>query len=514
MTGWPGKLALGLVLALIVGAFAAVLRRADGFGALTPADWSALRFTLLQAGLSAVLSVLAAIPLARALARRRFRGRGVAIALLGAPFILPVIVVVMGLIALFGRAGLINAGLGLLGLPSLSIYGLAGILTAHLFLNMPLAVRMILNGWAAIPGERFRTAEALDLGPGQMFRLIEWPMLRATLPGAAMAIFLVCLSSFTVVLVMGGGPGAATLELAIYQAFRLDFDLGHAASLAALQMAVSLAAALVGLRMTAGSAFGAGLGRLQAVPVPTGRGRMWCDGLAIGLAATFLGLPILLILVRGVPGLAALPASVWPSALRSVAVALAATAMAVSMALAIGLLAVSRAGWRARLIDALAMLALAGSPLVLGTGLFLILRPLADPVAAALPLTAVVNGVMALPFCLRLLMPGLVQTMTDYGRLADSLGLTGWGRLRHLVLPRLRQPLGLAAGLAAALAMGDLGVIALFADPARATLPMQIYGLMGAYRMDQAAGAAILLMVLSFGLFLAFDLMGRRDADT
>ena len=513
MSGWPGKLALGLVLALIVGAFAAVLRRADGFGALTPADWSAFRFTLLQAGLSAVISLLAAIPVARALARRRFRGRGVAIALLGAPFILPVIVAVMGLLALFGRAGLVNASLAFLGFPGLSVYGLAGILIAHLFLNMPLAVRMILNGWAAVPGERFRTAQALGLGPRQMFRFIEWPMLRTTLPGVAMVIFLVCLSSFTVVLIMGGGPGAATLELAIYQAFRLEFDLGHAASLAAVQMFVSLSAALVGLRLTAGSAFGAGLGRLQAVPAPSGRGRWWCDWLVIALASAFLGLPILLVLVRGVPELGALPDSVWASAARSIAVALTAAAMAVTMALAIGLLAVSRPGWRGRLIDALVMLALAGSPLVLGTGFFLILRPLTDPVSAALPLTAVVNGVMALPFCLRLLMPGLSQIMADYGRLADSLGLTGRRRLRLLVLPRLRQPLSLGAGLAAALAMGDLGVIALFADPARATLPMQIYGLMGAYRMDQAAGAAILLMALSFGLFLAFDLMGRRNAD-
>ena len=48
---------------------------------------------------------------------------------------------------------------------------------------------------------------------------------------------------------------------------------------------------------------------------------------------------------------------------------------------------------------------------------------------------------------------------------------------------RLRRPMGFAAGLAAALSMGDLGVIALFAPPEVATLPLLMQRLMAAYRM-------------------------------
>jgi thiamine transport system permease protein len=56
-------------------------------------------------------------------------------------------------------------------------------------------------------------------------------------------------------------------------------------------------------------------------------------------------------------------------------------------------------------------------------------------------------------------------------------------------------------------------VIALFADPSQATLPLQLYRLMAAYRMEQAAGAALLLLILSLGLFWLFDRGGRVDAD-
>ncbi|MCB1336483.1 MAG: thiamine/thiamine pyrophosphate ABC transporter permease ThiP, partial [Maritimibacter sp.] len=87
-----GGLALGLVLALVLGTLAAVTWRAEPGAGLGPADWAALRFTLAQALISAVVSVALAIPVARALARRRFPGRRALITLLGAPFILPVIV--------------------------------------------------------------------------------------------------------------------------------------------------------------------------------------------------------------------------------------------------------------------------------------------------------------------------------------------------------------------------------------------------------------------------------------
>ncbi|MEL7181984.1 MAG: thiamine/thiamine pyrophosphate ABC transporter permease ThiP, partial [Pseudomonadota bacterium] len=112
---WPSAAAAALVLVLTLGTLGAVAWRAEWGGGLAPADWAAIRFTVIQSLLSALLSVLCAIPVARALARRRFRGRQLLITLLGAPFLLPVIVAVLGLLAIFGRGGLLNDGLVWLG---------------------------------------------------------------------------------------------------------------------------------------------------------------------------------------------------------------------------------------------------------------------------------------------------------------------------------------------------------------------------------------------------------------
>ncbi|MCB1338697.1 MAG: thiamine/thiamine pyrophosphate ABC transporter permease ThiP [Maritimibacter sp.] len=499
-----------ILLVLNLGALGMVASRAEGWGGWSAADGAALRFTLWQALLSAVFSVAMAVPVARALARRRFPGRGALIVLMGAPFILPVLVAVIGLLAVLGRNGLVNDLLALAGLPRVSIYGLHGVVLAHVFFNLPLATRLILQGWLAIPAERFRLAAALGFGPGDVARVLERPMLRETVPGAFLVVFVLCLTSFAVALALGGGPRATTVELAIYQAFRFDFDLGKAALLALVQVALAGAAALVALRLTLPAELGPGFDRTVTRWDATAPGLRAQDAVLIALATLFLALPLAMIALNGLAALATLPASIWTATLRSLAVALVSTALTLALALPIAALAVRR---KARIVEALGMLTIAASPLVVGTGLFVLLFPLIDPGKVALGVTALVNAAMALPFALRALTPALAAIEADYGRLADGLGLTGPARLRLLWLPRLRRPLGFAAGLAAALSMGDLGVVAMFASPEGGTLPLALYRLMAAYRMDDAAGAALVLLAASLALFWIFDRGGRLDAD-
>ena len=508
--GVAGIGAATLVVALIFAALLAVLSRAEVGAGLGPADWAAVRFTVWQAFLSAVLSVALAIPVARALARRRFPGRGVLVTLLGAPFILPVIVAVLGLLTVFGRAGWVNLGLGALGLPPISIYGLHGVVLAHVFFNLPLATRMLLQGWETIPAERFRLLAQLRLTPLATFRAVELPLLRQLVPGVAALIFVICLTSFAVALTLGGGPRATTVELAIYQAFLFDFDLGRAALLSLTQLVLAGGAAVAALWMIPPISLGGGLDRtVQRWDAHRGVAR-WLDAAVILLAAAFLLVPLGAILARGLVGLGALPRGVWLAAGQSLGVA------AVSV-LVLCALALPMAGWiasrRHGSAEAIGLLGLSASPLMIGTGWFILINPVLDPARLALPVTALVNALMALPFALRILVPRLRDTLADYGRLSQTLGLRGWPLWRWIVLPRLRRQIGFATGLTAALSIGDLGVIALFADQERVTLPLQMYRLMGSYQMAAAAGAALMLLALSLGAFWICDSWGRADAE-
>ncbi len=464
----------------------------------------------MQAVLSALFSVGLAVPVARALARRRFPGRRLLIAFLGAPFILPVIVAIFGLLQVFGRSGWVSDLLSFFGLPPIQIYGLQGVVLAHVFFNLPLATRLILQGWQEVSSERFRLAAQLGCDGRAMFQLIEGPMLARVLPGTLAVVFAICLTSFAVALTLGGGPRATTIELAIYQAFTYDFDLGRAALFSALQLVLTAAAGFAALRFVRDDGFGSGLDR--AIRRWDGAGWVPCfgDALWILLAMLFLLLPLLSVVLSGLGGLAQMPVQVVRAAVVSIVVAGSSTVLLLLLALP---MASAIASGRKGLVEISGILGLAASPLVIGTGLFILIRPLADPTALALPVTAAVNAIMALPFALRILVPAARQTIARYGRLALSLDMGHRIFFLRVLLPRMRPQIGFAAGLAAALSMGDLGVIALFADAEIATLPLQLYRLMGAYQMQAAAGAALLLLVLAMGAFWLLDRGGRWHAE-
>ncbi len=504
-----------LLTALSLGTLLIVALKAGDFSGLNTSDWAAIRFTVLQALVSAIASTVLAIPVARALARRQFPGRTILVTLLGAPFILPVIVAVLGLLAVFGRSGLISSGLVGLGFAPLDIYGFRGVVLAHVFFNLPLATRLMLQGWQAIPAEHFRLSAQLGMGPREISRYLECPMLRAVVPGAFATIFLLCITSFAVALTLGGGPKATTVELAIYQAFRFNFDLSKAAFLALVQFGLCATAALMAWQFSTASQFGRGLDRPHQCWDAKGLRYRAFDTTILTITSLFLLVPLLMVFFKGFEGLFSLPWVLIPATLRSLAVALGSVLLTLTLAIPLAQ-AVIRHETRQRglsgLLEASGYLSITASPMVLGAGLFLLLFPYANPAQLALPLTALINAAMSLPFALRALIPALRAVDHDYGRLADNLGMRGYHRFRILTWPRIRPAAGFAAGITAALSMGDLGVIALFADADAATLPLVMYRLMGAYQMEAAHGTALILVSLSLSLFWLFDRGGRTNA--
>ena len=477
----------------------------------------AILFTLLQATLSAVLSTLLAIPLARALASRNFPGRGAILSLFGAPFILPVIVAILGLIAIWGRNGLMAKATAALGLSELPFYGLFGILLAHVFFNLPLATRILLQGWLSIPAEHWRLAAQLGMKHSQVARHIERPMLRERLPGIFALVFLLCATSFTVVLALGGGPKATTIELAIYQAIRFEFDLERAAILACIQILLCAGLALLFRTITKDHDTGQSLGGLINRQDRTSPWLRLLDGVVIALALLFLASPLIAAFTRGAISLGLHEmnkGAILMATLRSILVSLGACTVMLLISLPLAQMSLHLKGkWR-RIGELPGFAILVAPPIALGAGLFVMLHQHVSVDDLALPLASLLNGLQAVPFALILLSPAMARIERDYGRQILHLGMDRRAAIRLVHWPLMRRPLGLSLGIAAALSMGDLGVIALFGSPAEPTLPLYLYQQMGAYRMDQAYGTGLLLTLFAFAVFLLFDKgLGGRDRD-
>lgn len=225
----PGSLATLLLISVALLAFGAL------WSAAPENDWRSvlqddylhhvIAFSFGQALLSALLSLLPAMPLARALYRRRFPGRQLLLRLCAMTLVLPVLVAVFGLLTVYGRVGWLAQLCQLAGIDyHFSPYGLSGILLAHVFFNLPLATRLMLQALESIPAEQRQLAAQLDLRGWHHFRLLEWPWLRRQLLPTGALIFMLCFASFATVLSLGGGPQATTIELAIFQALSYDYD--------------------------------------------------------------------------------------------------------------------------------------------------------------------------------------------------------------------------------------------------------------------------------------------------
>ena len=517
-----GIAALAALGVLVGGAFIGLGQEAlrSWQGALSAFDTYLLRvarFTLLQAGLSTLFSVASAIFVARALARHpRFFGRGFILQLFAIPLALPGIVAALGILALLGRAGFLAPLLSSLsGERWQGIYGLSGILVAHVFFNLPLAARLLLASLEAVPADQWKLSAQLGMGPGATFRLIEWPALRAALPGVAALVFMVCAVSFTVVLTLGGGPRATTLEVAIYQALRFDFDPARAIALTLMQVALTAAIVLVLSRLGASITADASLPvapRRSVFPRP---GEAAFNLALILLALLFVGGPMAATVIAGLGAdLARLAGERAVHDATITSLLLAGLAASLCLLLSIALvtarrsLEIARGGGRAglfeRLTDTGASMVLIVPPIVIGAGWFILLRHFGDVFAFAPAMVVAVNAAMALPFTMRAIRPAYDAASARHEKLCLALGISGWSRFRLVDWPALRRPAATGLAFAMALSLGDLGVIALFGSDRVKTLPYLLFERMGSYRTADAAGLALFLGVLCLGLmFLA-----------
>ncbi|MDW6002852.1 thiamine/thiamine pyrophosphate ABC transporter permease ThiP [Vibrio mangrovi] len=518
------------VAVFILSAFGALLAHASGLDlTLILADPYYLhvtRFSFYQASLSVLLSVLPAIPVALALRRRSFPGRQFLIKLFSTTLVMPVLVGVFGLLAIYGHSGILARILHTLHLDfSFSVYGLNGILLAHVFFNLPYASRLFLHTLEMIPEEQTLLACHLGMTPWQQFRYVDWPRIRQQLPHVAGLVFMLCFTSFATVMALGGGPQSTTIELAIYQAIKFDFDLRSGAMLALWQMLLcGLLAFLVQSITKTTDVKSQGESHHQPLFRDSRLARCWDCGWILFCGLLVLP-PLLMVIISGINQHlwhVFSSSGFWQALASSLTVASVAGTLA--LVAGIGVLLTSR-GWRllarrrrADVLETVGMMILVTPGLVMSTGLFLLLRSFTDAFEFAYWVVVVVNAMMALPYVIKTLQQPLWMLAQQYQYLCASLGMQGWRRFWLVEWRAVRKPIIHAWVISFLVAMGDLSAIALFGSQDFRTLPLYLYQLLGSYQMESAAVVAGCLLVISLGCFFIADRLFRSgrniNADT
>ena len=180
--------------------------------------WQAIRLTLALAGVTTVLLLVVATPLAWWLAHTASRARAVVGALVTLPLVLPPTVLGFYLLVALGPEGPLGRLTQALGLGVLS-FTFTGLVIGSLVYSLPFAVQPIRHAFEAIGRRPLEAAATLRASPWDAFWHVALPLARPGLLTAAVLTFAHTVGEFGVVLMIGGNiPGATrVLSVAVYE---------------------------------------------------------------------------------------------------------------------------------------------------------------------------------------------------------------------------------------------------------------------------------------------------------
>ncbi len=508
--------------------FGTTLAGAGGLSGLVavasdPLNQRSVGNSLLQGGLSAGLAVAIGYPAGVFLGRYSWPGRSAVRGFLLVPFLLPSLVVVLGVLDLFGPSGFLSGPV-----PALRPLGsgIPSIVGANLFFNVPIVILFTAAGCDAASPELEETVATLGGRPWRAYR-DAWGA--STWVGASVGgllTFLFSALSFAPPLLLCG-TRCYTIEARIYSLDQVLLAPDAAGVLALLAVVLFLAPtaaylvllgrlrtrpsrrirplrpaplrspavlAMAGVTATVALAEGALLAAILARtfdPVGGGGvGSAW-GTLFSAATATRLGLPVL----------AALGNTIF--------FATAASLLTVLLGIAAAQ-AVARRPHRGVVLGGLLFLPLLLSPIVLAYALATFWRPVIGGAPNVWLLIVVSQAVLALPFAVQSVEIPLAGLAAGASESARTLGATPWVAFLDADLPRARDGLLTAGMFAFALGLGEFTATYFLVTPQFTTLPVALYGLTDARAFPVADAAAGLLLLLSLAVFLVLSVGGRR----
>jgi molybdate transport system permease protein len=193
------------------------------------------------------LVLLLGTPTAYLLASRRFPGRALCVTLVELPLVLPPAVAGIGLLAAFGRAGLLGSTLSWAGITI--PFTQSAVTIAVAFVASPLYIRQAIAAFEAIDPNLVAASRTLGAGPARTFFRVVLPLARGGLAAGEALAFARGLGEFGATIMFAGSLQRVTqtLPLAIYAQFEVDFNVTLAIS--ALLVLIS-AALLISLKLT------------------------------------------------------------------------------------------------------------------------------------------------------------------------------------------------------------------------------------------------------------------------
>ncbi|MEV5379945.1 iron ABC transporter permease [Streptomyces nondiastaticus] len=486
-----------------------------------PAIGHVLWFTTWQAAASTALTLALALPGAYAFARFDFPGKRMLRAVVTVPFVLPTVVVGSAFLALLGRGGLLDEWWGVR--LDTTVWA---ILIAHVFFNYAVVVRTVGGLWAQLDPRQEEAARVLGAGRFTAWRRVTLPALAPAVAAAALMVFLFTFTSFGVVQILGG-PRYATLEVEIYQQTAQMLDLPTAAVLTLVQfVAVAALLAVHSWTVRRREATLRLVDPARTARRPRGAGQWAFLASVLAVVAVLILAPLVVLVLRSFEGpdgyglafyraLASADGNAGTFVVapleaigNSLAYGLAATVIAVVVGGLAAAALTRREGRLVRGFDALLMLPLGTSAVTVGFGFLISLDEPPLDLRASWALVPLAQALVGVPFVVRTVLPVLRAVDARLREAAAVLGASPLRAWREVDLPLVGKALGVAAGFAFAVSLGEFGATVFIARPDSPTLPVAVARLLGRpgeLTYGQAMALSTILMLVCAAALLVLE---------
>jgi thiamine transport system permease protein len=489
-----------------------------------------LLFTFYQAALSTILTLGIGLPAAFLFARYTFHGKSLLRALTAIPFMLPTVVVAAGFNALLGPRGWVNLGLmDLFHLQTapISVVGtLSAILLAHVFYNTTIVIRLVGNTLSHLDPRLEQAARTLGADQPRIFTRLTLPLLRPSILGASVLVFIFDFTSFGVILLLGG-PGFSTLEVEIYKQAIQILDLPLAGLLSLIQLLCTLGFSILYSRVVKSSVT---LNKPRSLrtnmhKAANIREKLFLAVMLLLLLALFL-LPLVSLPIRSLTRLEAdrgergqvhygftgdyyselfnnrTDSIFFVPPFRAIGNSLGYAALTVVLSLSLGFpvaSALSRPRRLERMLDPFLMLPLGASAVTLGLGFIITFNQPPLALITSPFLVPIAHTLIALSFVIRSLQPALASIPERLRQAAGSLGASPIRVWFSVDWPIVSRATLSAAVFAFTISLGEFGATSLVSRPEYPTLPVAIARFLsqpGGMNYGQAMAMATVLMVI------------------
>lgn len=475
------------------------------------------KFTYSQAIISTFFSVLIGLIGAYILSNYKFRFKKIIQTVYSIPIMLPSVLAVLGFVITFGTSGIISK---LFNVKLHFLYSYKAIIAAHVFYNFPIIAITVSSKWKNIGSDQEDEARVAGAGELKIFTEITLPKLLPSILSSGIIVLMFCISSFAIILILGGNPRFTNTEVEIYRQARTNLNLGKACSISLISTAVNTFLIILSRMSGKSQSEEAETFLLKQIKLKDLNlfSRVLINTFLV-ISSLFVLLPVISVVIKSFTAVSSRAGQSTISVkaytainLRSIsetlfiglASALFTTVLALSMSMD---LAKRNNGF----VENFIMLPMITSSVIVGLSFFIVSK-----YYKFLPnilLVVLCHSIVNIPISFKIILPAYRDIPKAIIEAAMIDGANDSAIIRKIEIPAIKDSIFASFIITFALSCGELNSTLILSNGKTSTIPIQIQRLISSYNYPSACAYGTVLLLLFSCVFITADRIKYRQSD-